>query len=318
MHKNNLVSVIILTWNRKDDTLETIGKIKRSDYKEVEIILVDNASEDGTDKVVRETHPDVQYIYLKENIGIGGYNHGLESASGEFVVFLDSDSYPDPWAIGRMVRVFQAQPGLGAVAFDVRNAGLEKVPNHQSQAPGEKPENRPLATGAGQPATGSQVFNPSGGTETGSYNGAGVGIRRDCLKKAGALFSPLFLYLNEFDHSFRIWNSGYRIKHFPDIFAYHKASPTGRTSSRAAYFYTRNMLWIIWRYFPASRMAPILFSFFYHAAIFSLSQGTTIYLKAILDAFVKLPMIFRNRVVVAGTVLDKIRLPVKWVFMSYG
>lgn len=318
MPEKNLVSVIILTWNRKDDAMETIKKIKQSHYKELEIILVDNASEDGTDKIVRESHPDVQYLYLKENIGIGGYNRGLELASGEFVVFLDSDSYPDTEAIGNMARVFQVQPDLGAVAFDVRNAEVEIVPGLQFPVPGEKPKNQPLANGRGQPAAGNSGFDPSGGAEAGSYNGAGVGIRRECLKKAGGLFSPLFLYFNEFDHSFRIWNSGYRIKHFPDIVAYHKASPTGRTSSRAAYFYTRNMLWVIWRYFPLFKMAPALFSFFYYAVIFSLSQRTTIYLKAILDAFVKLPMIFSNRIVVTQMTLDKVRFPIKWAFMSYG
>jgi len=292
----DLVSVIVLTWNRKEDTLFTIGKIKESTHAEREIIVVDNASGDGTDLAVAQAHPDVRYLRLGKNIGIGGYNHGLEIASGEFVVFLDSDSYPDRYAIGKMIEAFRAHPEMGVVAFDVRNAELEDT----RRCP-DAPEHGPPV-----------------GTDVGSYNGAGVGIRRECLERAGDLFAPLFLYFNEYDHSFRIWESGYRIKHFPSIVAYHKSSPSGRTSTRAPYFYARNMLWILWRYYPLRHLLPALFYFFYYAVLFSLCQKTPIYLKASLDALSQFPLIWKHRQTVSPKTLEITRLPLKWAFMSYG
>jgi len=296
MAVTGLVSVIILTWNRKADTGETIGKVKKSDYGAIEIIVVDNASADGSRDELPALYPDIRYCYLPENIGIGGYNRGIQEATGEFFVFLDSDSYPEAQAIRKMIMAFRARPRMGALAFDVRNAYLDTPGRSHGEDRG---------------------FNPLGGKKTGSYNGAGVGIRRECVEKAGDLFAPLFLYLNEFDHSFRIWDAGYEIRRFSDIVAFHKASPSGRTSERMPYFYTRNILWIIWRYFPVREMTGVLFVFYYHAIIASLSQRTTLYGKAIRDAMKNFPRIMQKRSVVSRKTLSRVKLPLKWVFMSY-
>src|SRR3989304_2071643 len=72
--KNPLVSVVILTWNRKDDLLETVAELKESTYAPIEIIVVDNGSNDGTQEEINEKFSEVNFIRLEKNVGIAGFN----------------------------------------------------------------------------------------------------------------------------------------------------------------------------------------------------------------------------------------------------
>lgn len=84
--ENNLgvwpkVVIVVLNWNGKKNTLECLGSLKRLDYPKYEIIVVDNASTDGSQISVKEAFPDVTLIESKENIGFGpGLNAGLKKA----------------------------------------------------------------------------------------------------------------------------------------------------------------------------------------------------------------------------------------------
>ncbi|HSL90776.1 MAG TPA: glycosyltransferase [Ignavibacteriaceae bacterium] len=70
MNENPLVSVNILSYNRKDELRNTLQKVFEQDYKNIEVIVVDNASNDGSDDMVKQEYPDAQLIQLKKNIGI--------------------------------------------------------------------------------------------------------------------------------------------------------------------------------------------------------------------------------------------------------
>ena len=66
---NPLVSVIIVTWNRKDDMLETLDALQNQTYSNLEVIIVDNGSSDGTADVIRKKYPNYKLIYLSSNVG---------------------------------------------------------------------------------------------------------------------------------------------------------------------------------------------------------------------------------------------------------
>src|SRR3954466_2068490 len=107
------VSFVISTYNRRDVLLQTLDRVKACEVPH-EILLVDNASPDGSAKAVAEVHPGVRLFPLGENLGPCAKNIGLKQARGEYVVFLDDDSFPIPGALARMIDHFENDPRLGA------------------------------------------------------------------------------------------------------------------------------------------------------------------------------------------------------------
>ena len=89
MNEQPLVTVNILSFNRKDELRNTLTKVYEQDYKNIEVIVVDNASSDGSPEMVKNEFPKVQLIQLEKNIGIAGWNEGFEIAKGEYVLVLD-------------------------------------------------------------------------------------------------------------------------------------------------------------------------------------------------------------------------------------
>ncbi|GAB6039384.1 glycosyltransferase family 2 protein [Endothiovibrio diazotrophicus] len=257
-----LVSIVMLCWNRREDVDDVLGRIAEVEYPRLEVIVVDNASHDGTAEMVAERHPRARLLRMAENLGIAGYNAGFEAARGEYVVVLDDDSYPAPDALGRMVERFAADPKLGVVAFDVRNAASFQW----------RPGAAPAAPGA---AVAYQM----------SFNGAGFGIRRVLFEQVGWYPAEFFLYWNEQDTAFRVLDAGYRIETHDDIIALHKFSPRNRASERAPFFYTRNAFWMVWKNYPLdlalTTTARLIHRCLYHA----LEQRSSVYLRAMWAAF---------------------------------
>lgn len=282
-----LVSIVILTWNRKSDLRETLKKLQGVTYTPLEIIVVDNASNDGTAEMVSSEFPVVKYLLQKKNNGIAGYNAGFRAAGGEFIVALDSDSYPAFDAIGKMVALFDQNREAGAVAFDVRapqngwndNEKIEEV-----------------------------TSNVAG------YHGAGVGFRKEVFNSVGYWYEPFFLYFNEMDHALRMLKAGYKIVRSTAVRAYHKSSPVQRHSSRTSYLYVRNGLWLVWRHYPFWQMLAVTVQLIYLAVSESLFQLTPVYITAVLDAFKTSSRVIAERKPLDKKLFSEVRMPLPLLF----
>jgi len=102
-----LVSVIIVTYNRKGDVVECIESTLNSTYKPIEIIVVDNASSDGTTEELERRYGDkIKLIKSYRNLYAGGgRNLGAKNAKGEYLLFVDSDNAIDSDMIKNMLDV---------------------------------------------------------------------------------------------------------------------------------------------------------------------------------------------------------------------
>jgi len=100
------VSVVVVTYNRKEEVLDCLESIFGSDYKDFELILVDNASTDGTIEIVKKTFGNrVKIIKSKTNLMAGGgRNLGASYAKGEYFLFIDSDNVIDKKMISELVK----------------------------------------------------------------------------------------------------------------------------------------------------------------------------------------------------------------------
>ena len=85
------ISICILTYKRLEILKELIKSLKCLQYNELEIIVVDNHSEDGTGKFVKENYPDVIYYCTDRNIGVAARNIGITNAIGELISTIDDD-----------------------------------------------------------------------------------------------------------------------------------------------------------------------------------------------------------------------------------
>ena len=87
--KEPLISIIILNYNAGNLLLECVKSIINSNYKKLEIIIVDNVSKDNSHKICKKKFTDIILIENKKNLGYcGGNNIGIEQANGEFIVII--------------------------------------------------------------------------------------------------------------------------------------------------------------------------------------------------------------------------------------
>jgi GT2 family glycosyltransferase len=227
--ENSLISIVIVTWNRKEDVLETIRSIRDQAYQNVEIVVADNASTDGTAEAVAKAYPEVNLVALAENLGAsGGRNAGIEAARGDIVFLLDSDASLEHNALTRIVLQFENEPDIGIIACKVVNA----------------------YTKAYDRAAGAFLSDVSKAEQTTeflsySFSECGCAIRREALDQAGLFWEKLFFGREGEELALRAWDAGYKILFVPDAIVYHRISPQTRIAGcTRLYSDLRNSLYI--------------------------------------------------------------------------
>jgi len=111
-----LVSIVLLAYNGKRYIHECAYAIANQSYKNVEIIVVDNGSTDGSVHALKTSFPNWVYIDHKDNIGFtGGMNSGIESAKGDYIVPLGVDVYLNKDFVDNCVRIMKTRPKVGAL-----------------------------------------------------------------------------------------------------------------------------------------------------------------------------------------------------------
>ncbi|MGD0389343.1 MAG: glycosyltransferase family 2 protein [Tepidisphaeraceae bacterium] len=219
------VTFLISTHNRISalaGTLRQLQTLENSADFAVETVVVDNASTDGTAQAVKGEFPAVRLVRLRKNRGACAKNAGLGEARGEYVVFLDDDSYPDSESIRRMIEHFRARPRLGAAVFD--------------------------------------VILPDGSRESSAFPsvciGCGTGFRREALDAVGGLPDDFFMQAEEYDLSLRLLDAGWDIERFEDLRVSHLKTRIARQPARTTRLDVRNNLLVIARRFPRKWALP--------------------------------------------------------------
>lgn len=110
------VSIIIVNWNGRDHLPVCLDSLAGQTYRDFEVVLVDNGSEDGSVDFVRERYPWVRVVPLDGNTGFAtGNNKGLEEARGDYIVTLNNDTRSEPKWLETLVAVADDHPGAGMV-----------------------------------------------------------------------------------------------------------------------------------------------------------------------------------------------------------
>jgi len=215
------LSYVIISFNRCDTLRHTLSLLPdRTTLPagEWDIWVIDNASTDGTDAMMKSEFPEVNYHRLPANEGMPARNYAFDRATGEYIVCLDDDSYPaNSEAIEDMLAYMDSAPDVAALVAHV-------------QLPDGTPE---------APAFPSVLL------------GGATCFRSSVLKEVGGFSREFFRQAEEYELSFRIWGAGYRIDRFEDIvFRHDKVSGPGRASDLVHRMDVRNNMIVAERFLP--------------------------------------------------------------------
>jgi GT2 family glycosyltransferase len=209
------VSVSIIGANSREDLLACLESLHAV---EAEVVVLDNASEDGSAAAIRERFPAVQVIEQGHRAGFGTNNNTvIRATSGRYVFLLNADTTSDDWGLGRMVAHLDANPRVAALGPRlVYPDGRQQASAWRFPTPGVAA--RGLVT-LGRldvvQSTGDVVRDVDWATA------AALLVRREALDEVGAFDEGFFMYSEETDLCVRLRRAGWRIQYFPDVTVVH-------------------------------------------------------------------------------------------------
>jgi GT2 family glycosyltransferase len=229
-----LISIVIVTWNRKEDILEAIQSIYDQDYRNFEVIVVDNNSTDGTVEALSRAYPAVRLVALDQNMGAsGGRNAGIAVARGEIIFILDSDAALDKDTLSKIVHKFQIKPEVGVISCKFLNTHTGELDPYTWHCTESAKADQDLEFPCYQ------------------FSECGSAIRKEVLDQAGLFWDLLFFDREGEELSLRIWDAGYEVLYWPEVIVYHRASPEMRVAGcERLYFDLRNSLYIYLARYP--------------------------------------------------------------------
>ena len=231
-----LASAVVSTWNKKDDLRENLRSLERQTRPFAEIVVVDNASKDGTAEMIAKEFPAVRLIVMPHDRygACETFNIGFASARHELVAILDDDIVMQPeWlekATGRLAR----EPATTAIL-----------------------STQVVEPGTPQTYLDSPAFSRERYMST--FRGCASLARAKALREAGGYDERLFIYGNERDLTCRLLNLGYRVLQYPETGVFHKTPFGIKMGKRSLYYHARNAWLTMLKYAPLGDLAKLPF-----------------------------------------------------------
>jgi len=237
------VGVITLNWNGKDDTIECVASLKKLNYSNYDIVVVDNGSTDDSVSALRAQYPDITIIENGRNLGYAeGFNAGIRYAAqqeADYFLIVNNDTVIDPDALGELVSVAEQDPRVGFVSGKVY---FYDDPN-RLQSVGRI--SHPLRLAG--------TLLGCGELDQGQYDeirehdfvdDVFLLVRRAVFEEVGGYDPTFFLMYEETDWCARIRRAGFKIMYTPDAKVWHKGNLTAATgrSSIHQFYLTRNQI----------------------------------------------------------------------------
>lgn len=266
--KDPLVSIILVNWNGKAYIGECLRALGNITYRPYEVIVVDNASIDGSVSYIKRSFPKVRVIKNKKNIGFAqGNNTALPITRGKFILLLNTDTSVDPRFLTQLVESIQCDESIGVVQPKVLLA-LEKE-RIDSVGAFFLPTGLLYHFGREKIETMPQYNHP---IKIFTAKGVCMLIRKSVIDKIGLFDPDYFAYFEETDFCMRVWLSGWSVWYEPNARIYHQGGAAfAKQPTQFIYFHSvKNMFCTYLKNLSPFRMVVItcfLFVFFFGAMI---------------------------------------------------
>lgn len=249
------VSVIVVNWNTRELLSQCLQSVcEAAGDLSVEVIVVDNASDDGSVELLSRNFPQARVIANAKNVGfVRGNNQALALSQGQYVLLLNSDAALLPDALVRLVRFMNARPSVGIVGPRILNpdgsfqSSYMDFPNlwselllttklytlsHSSHYPSHSPRQ-------------SQEV-----TEADWVSGACLMIRHQALEQVGGMDESILMYSEEVDLCWRVKEAGWGVCYFPDAEVKHwGGQSSAKVSVKRRSMIYKSKVWFLNRHY---------------------------------------------------------------------
>jgi len=213
MENNPLVSVIIVNYNGKTYLEKCLESLMKINYKNFEVILVDNNSTDTSIEFVKNIYPSITIIKLNDNYGFAEPNNiGAKNAKGDYLLFLNNDTEVNADFIEEMVKVIKQDPKIAICQ------SLLLKPNGDVDSSGD------FIDTMGRVYSSKNKVNEV--KKILSARGASMMVRKDSFWNLGGFDKKFFASFEDVDLGWRAWIWGYKIVLVPNSIVYHKGGQT--------------------------------------------------------------------------------------------
>jgi GT2 family glycosyltransferase len=217
------VAVILVNWNGRDITLECLKSLSSVSYPHMDLIVVDNASSDGSAEAIRAQYPNVTLLAMTDNLRFaGGNNAGIREAlarGADMVLLLNNDTVVDARFLDHMVARMNADPAFGMVAPKIY---YHDQPDRIWFAGGEISMWTGTMRHVGIRETDRGQFDSV--REVGYASGCCILVRAEVIRLIGMLDESYYMYTEDADWSMRTRQAGYTIVYEPAARVWHKLS----------------------------------------------------------------------------------------------
>lgn len=267
------LAVVIVSYNTRALLLECLASVFEStQHAGVEVVVVDNASEDGSYEAVRNAYPQVAAIRNATNIGFGAAcNHGIRSSSSPFILLLNSDARLTSPALEALCDCMERNDRCGAAGCNLIDSAGARVTNTLNFL---TPLNQALETAGVK--LGSRGLQRTHHPDLDAnlidcsvdwINGACLMLRREALDEAGLFDERFFMYSEDEDLCFRLRRAGWLVCFCGAGTAVHHGAASTRQSraDMLRHFYLSQLLFLSkhrndrWSFFYTIVMKTVLF-----------------------------------------------------------
>jgi GT2 family glycosyltransferase len=221
-----MITVVIPSFNRRDCVLRLLTDVYRQDHPEFEVVVVDDASSDGTAAAIAREFPATRVLVNATNSGPAvTRNRGIENARGGIIVGLDSDvTVPDPSLLSKVEATMEAHPEASLLAFRIlRGDGeTDDLPRWWHPVPVDR--------------YAGEFFYTS------YFSGTAYAVRHADALKAGLFPGWFFMHYEEVELAFRLMDDGGSLLHCPHLRVLHHEAPASGRSRVQLFFKPRNQI----------------------------------------------------------------------------
>lgn len=222
------VAVVILNWNGIKHLRQFLPSVLSSVYPNLDIIVGDNASTDGSVEFIKQEYPSIRVIQNDDNYGFtGGYNRVLEHVDADYYILLNSDVEVSPGWIQPVINLMESDPLIAAAAPKIRAFNQRDHFEHAGAAGG-------FIDSYGYPFCQGRMFYEIE-KDNGQYQqsvevfwatGAALFIKKHCWHEAGGFDARFFAHMEEIDLCWRLKNLGYKVMYCAESEVFHLGGGT--------------------------------------------------------------------------------------------